>query len=108
MNQARVKKLNWRNGEDIRCGTVTIDCDLLQEQETDAIMIVTTPNYDEIGGASQEVLRRGGEKELLEELEEIYEKDGPSWYGTNRVTSPGPSGNLKCKKLIHTVGPMYC
>jgi O-acetyl-ADP-ribose deacetylase (regulator of RNase III) len=54
------------------------------------------------------VLRKGGEKALLEELEEVYEKQGPSWYGVNVVTSAGPSGELKCKNLIHTVGPMHC
>ena len=70
-------------------------------------MIATTPNYDDIGGCSQEVLKKGGEKALLEELEEVYEKQGPSWYGVNVVTSPGPSGELKCKSLIHTVGPVH-
>ena len=108
MNRLTVKALNWRTGEDIECGRVKIVCDLLQDHEVDALMITTTPNYDEIGGSSQEVLRAGGERALLEEMEEKYETEGPKWYGLNIVTSPGPSGKLKCKHLIHTVGPVYC
>lgn len=79
-----------------------IKADIL-ELEVD--VIVNPANTSLLGGSGVDgIIHRKGGKQILEECLQIRNKQGGCKVGEAVITT---AGNLKCKKVIHTVGPKW-
>ena len=71
--------------------------------ETDAI--VNAANSSLLGGSGVDgAIHRAGGSAILEECQQIRNKQGKCKTGEAVITT---AGNLLAKKVIHTVGPVY-
>lgn len=75
----------------------------MTHEETDAITNAANRYLKHGGGLAGAISRTGGKK-IDEESEEIIKKQGIVKVGTAVSTS---SGDLPCKYVIHTVGPIW-
>ncbi|MGB9785208.1 MAG: ADP-ribose-binding protein [Fervidicoccaceae archaeon] len=75
----------------------------ITELEVDAIVNAANSFLEHGGGVALAIVRKGGE-EIQRESREIVRKLGPIPAGSVAVTG---GGKLKCKYIIHAVGPRY-
>ncbi len=67
--------------------------------------IVNAANTSLLGGSGVDgAIHRTGGKAILNECQEIRNKQGKCKVGESVITT---AGNLPAKKIIHTVGPVY-
>ena len=68
-------------------------------------VIVNAANSSLLGGGGVDgAIHRAGGKEILEECQQIRNRQGKCKTGEAVITT---AGNLPAKKVIHTVGPVY-
>jgi len=75
----------------------------ITKQATDAIVNAANPSLMGGGGVDGAIHRAGGPA-ILEECKQIVSKQGRLPTGKAVITT---GGNLKAKKVIHTVGPVW-
>ena len=75
----------------------------LTEEEYDAITNAANSKLKHGGGLAGAIVQKGGEQ-IQKESDLYVETHGPILVGASCHTS---AGNLPCKHIIHTVGPMY-
>ena len=75
----------------------------ITEVEADAIVNAANKYLKHGGGVAAAIVRKGGEI-IQKESNKIISEQGPLETGDAVATS---AGNLKAKKVIHTVGPIY-
>jgi len=75
----------------------------ITKQTTDAIVNAANPGLMGGGGVDGAIHRAGG-LAILEECKQIVAKQGRLQTGKAAITT---GGNLKAKKVIHTVGPVW-
>ncbi len=75
----------------------------ITEIEVDAIVNAANTSLLGGGGVDGAIHRKGG-KQILEECIQIRNKQGGCKVGEAVITN---AGNLKAKKVIHTVGPRW-
>jgi len=75
----------------------------ITKQTTDAIVNAANPGLMGGGGVDGAIHRAGG-LAILEECKQIVAKQGRLQTGKAAITT---GGNLKVKKVIHTVGPVW-
>ena len=77
----------------------------ITEMETDAIVNAANSSLMGGGGVDGAIHRKGGPK-ILEECKEIRATEWPQGLPTGKTVITS-AGNLKAKKVIHTVGPIW-
>jgi O-acetyl-ADP-ribose deacetylase (regulator of RNase III) len=77
----------------------------ITEQETDAIVNAANPGLMGGGGVDGAIHRKGG-AEILKECKFIRQTLYPEGLPTGKAVATS-GGNLKAKKVIHTVGPIW-
>lgn len=77
----------------------------ITEQETDAIVNAANPGLMGGGGVDGAIHRKGG-AEILKECMFIRQTLYPDGLPTGKAVATS-GGNLKAKKVIHTVGPVW-
>ncbi|MCZ7382321.1 MAG: O-acetyl-ADP-ribose deacetylase [Candidatus Methanoperedens sp.] len=77
----------------------------ITEQETDAIVNAANPGLMGGGGVDGAIHRKGG-TEILKECKFIRQTLYPEGLPTGKAVATS-GGNLKAKKVIHTVGPIW-
>lgn len=75
----------------------------ITEEKTDAIVNAANRHLSHGGGVAGAIVRKGGDIIQIES-NKIIEKRGPLKTGEAVITN---SGNLPCKYIIHTVGPVW-
>ncbi|HQL67216.1 MAG TPA: macro domain-containing protein [Caldisericia bacterium] len=75
----------------------------ITEEKTDAIVNAANRHLSHGGGVAGAIVRKGGEIIQIES-NKIIEKRGPLKTGEAVITR---AGNLPCKYVIHTVGPVW-
>lgn len=75
----------------------------ITKQATDAIVNAANPSLMGGGGVDGAIHRAGGPA-ILEECRQVVAKQGRLPTGKALITT---GGNLKAKKVIHTVGPVW-
>jgi len=75
----------------------------ITEVEADAIVNAANKYLKHGGGVAAAIVRKGGEI-IQRESNKIISEQGPLETGDAVATS---AGNLRAKKVIHTVGPIY-
>jgi len=75
----------------------------LTEEDTDVIVNPANINLNHGGGVAAAIVRKGGPK-IQEESNHIVHAIGKIKTGKAVITG---AGNLKCKYIIHAVGPIY-
>lgn len=75
----------------------------ITEEKTDAIVNAANRNLSHGGGVAGAIVKKGGEIIQIES-NKIVEKRGPLKTGEAVITQ---AGNLPCKYVIHTVGPVW-
>lgn len=75
----------------------------ITEEKTDAIVNAANRHLSHGGGIAGAIVRKGGEIIQIES-NKIIEKRGPLKTGEALITR---AGNLPCKYVIHTVGPVW-
>jgi O-acetyl-ADP-ribose deacetylase (regulator of RNase III) len=75
----------------------------ITREETDAIVNAANSHLMHGGGVAAAIARRGGEM-IDHESREWVRLNGPVIHSKPAVTS---GGNLKCKFVIHAVGPVW-
>ncbi|XP_013883779.1 poly [ADP-ribose] polymerase 14 [Austrofundulus limnaeus] len=74
----------------------------ITKQSTDALVNAANEDLDHIGGVAAALSKAGG-PQVQKESKEIVKQTGKIPTGDVVVTT---GGNLKCKKLLHAVGPV--
>jgi O-acetyl-ADP-ribose deacetylase (regulator of RNase III) len=77
----------------------------ITEMATDAIVNAANSTLMGGGGVDGAIHRKGGPK-ILEECKIIRSTEYPNGLPTGKAVITG-AGNLKAKKVIHTVGPIW-
>lgn len=77
----------------------------ITQMETDAIVNAANSSLLGGGGVDGAIHRKGGPK-ILEECQKIRQNDYPNGLPTGEAVITG-GGNLKARKVIHTVGPVW-
>lgn len=77
----------------------------ITEMDTDAIVNAANSTLMGGGGVDGAIHRKGGSR-ILEECEEIREKEWPNGLPTGRAVITS-GGNMKARYVIHTVGPVW-
>jgi O-acetyl-ADP-ribose deacetylase (regulator of RNase III) len=77
----------------------------ITEMETDAIVNAANSSLMGGGGVDGAIHRRGGPK-ILEECKRIRATEWPQGLPTGKAVITS-GGNLKAKRVIHTVGPVW-
>jgi O-acetyl-ADP-ribose deacetylase (regulator of RNase III) len=77
----------------------------ITEMEADAIVNAANSSLMGGGGVDGAIHRKGGPK-ILEECKKIRETDWPDGLPTGKAVITS-AGNLKAKRVIHTVGPIW-
>ena len=92
---------------EVNIGTARITLILgdITEQETDAIVNAANPGLMGGGGVDGAIHRKGG-AEILKECKFIRQTLYPEGLATGKAVATS-GGNLKAKKVIHTVGPIW-
>ncbi|MGQ9845043.1 MAG: macro domain-containing protein [Caldisericia bacterium] len=75
----------------------------ITEEKTDAIVNAANRHLSHGGGVAGAIVKKGGEIIQIES-NKIVEKRGPLKTGEAVITQ---AGNLPCKYVIHTVGPVW-
>ncbi|HPC56636.1 MAG TPA: macro domain-containing protein [Caldisericia bacterium] len=75
----------------------------ITNEKTDAIVNAANRNLSHGGGVAGAIVRKGGDIIQIES-NKIIEKRGPLKTGEAVITR---AGNLPCKYVIHTVGPVW-
>jgi len=75
----------------------------ITEEKTDAIVNAANRHLSHGGGVAGAIVRKGGEIIQIES-NKIIKKRGPLKTGEAVITR---AGNLPCKYVIHTVGPVW-
>jgi len=75
----------------------------ITNEKTDAIVNAANRNLSHGGGVAGAIVRKGGDIIQIES-NRIIEKRGPLKVGEAVITK---AGNLPCKFVIHTVGPVW-
>jgi len=75
----------------------------ITNEKTDAIVNAANRNLSHGGGVAGAIVRKGGDIIQIES-NRIIEKRGPLKVGEAVITR---AGNLPCKYVIHTVGPVW-
>ncbi len=75
----------------------------ITNEKTDAIVNAANRNLSHGGGVAGAIVRKGGDIIQIES-NKIIEKRGPLKVGEAVITR---AGNLPCKYVIHTVGPVW-
>ncbi len=75
----------------------------ITNEKTDAIVNAANRNLSHGGGVAGAIVRKGGDIIQIES-NRIIEKRGPLKVGEAVITR---AGNLPCKYIIHTVGPVW-
>ncbi|MCX8095178.1 MAG: macro domain-containing protein [Caldisericia bacterium] len=75
----------------------------ITEEETDAIVNAANRHLSHGGGVAGAIVKKGG-LVIQEESNKIIEARGPLKTGEAVITT---AGNLPCKYVIHTVGPVW-
>jgi len=75
----------------------------ITEEKTDAIVNAANRHLSHGGGVAGAIVRKGGDIIQIES-NKIIEKRGPLKTGEAVITR---AGNLPCKYVIHTVGPVW-
>jgi len=75
----------------------------ITNEKTDAIVNAANRNLSHGGGVAGAIVRKGGDIIQIES-NRIIEKRGPLKVGEAIITR---AGNLPCKYVIHTVGPVW-
>lgn len=77
----------------------------LTEMETDAIVNAANSSLMGDGGVDGAIHRKGGPR-ILEECKKIRATEWPEGLPTGKAVITS-AGNLKAKRVIHTVGPVW-
>ena len=77
----------------------------ITDVEADAIVNAANGTLMGGGGVDAAIHNKGGPK-ILEECKRLREKDWPDGLPTGNAVAT-TAGNLKAKKVIHTVGPVW-
>jgi O-acetyl-ADP-ribose deacetylase (regulator of RNase III) len=77
----------------------------ITEMETDAIVNAANSSLMGGGGVDGAIHRKGGPK-ILEECTKLRATDWPEGLPTGKAAITS-AGNLKAKRVIHTVGPVW-
>lgn len=77
----------------------------ITEMATDAIVNAANSTLMGGGGVDGAIHRKGG-PQILQECRKIRETTYPDGLPTGKAVMTG-AGNLKAKKVIHTVGPVW-
>lgn len=75
----------------------------ITEEKTDAIVNAANKHLSHGGGVAGAIVKKGGEIIQIES-NKIVEKRGPLKTGEAVITT---GGNLSCKYVIHTIGPVW-
>jgi O-acetyl-ADP-ribose deacetylase (regulator of RNase III) len=77
----------------------------ITDQEADAIVNAANETLMGGGGVDAAIHLKGGSK-ILEECKRLRDKEWPDGLPTGNAVAT-TAGNLKAKKVIHTVGPVW-
>uniref|UniRef100_A0A915HZL2 Macro domain-containing protein n=1 Tax=Romanomermis culicivorax TaxID=13658 RepID=A0A915HZL2_ROMCU len=102
-SSARSQVKGCRLSGDINNLKILVVCDDMTEQMVDCIINASNNSLQHMGGLAADLLTKAGPI-LQEECTNHIKKHGPLKTGDVFASNPG---KLKCKKVIHAVGPRY-